>query len=156
MDLGTEYAMTKTPDGAPVVRQDALLSLLKGYKAIAAQPNQRPPLGPDGQPMLWNEKRGWFPRDSRRSPTTAARSSGRPLKELEARQRSVGRRIRHDDRDAELHAERELIDGASSTAWKWCRLFSRGEPWPGVDATDDQRTGWRLYNRGLVSLRPGS
>jgi hypothetical protein len=124
MGLETEYAMTKTRHGAPVVRRDAVLSLLKGMKALLAQPGRRPPLDSNGESMLWNEKRGWFPRDSRSSPTIARRSSGRPLKKWEARQRSVGRQVRHDDRDAELRAERELIDGASANAWRWARMFS--------------------------------
>ena len=56
-----EYAMLKTPAGVPVVRSAALESFEK-FQAAIERAGGRAPRGADGERMLWNEQRGWFPR----------------------------------------------------------------------------------------------
>jgi hypothetical protein len=65
-DESIEYAMMRTADGIPVPRTQALRELEK-FRRVIAQAGGRAPLGSDGRSMVWNEARGWFPRDERRA-----------------------------------------------------------------------------------------
>lgn len=141
-----EYAMLRTPDGAAVPRTAAKQSLQKAKEALA-RAGGRPPSGPDGEPMLWSEQRGWFPRDER-----APRRAGRPLSELIARQRFREHVIRQDHLDREIRVDHALLRGASPLAWCYARQFRhRLDPQPSFDAPADMLTGWRLALRGFDS-----
>jgi hypothetical protein len=143
-----ECAMLKTADGAAVPRPGAQRSLLKGLVALAAA-GGRVPTGPDGTPMLWNERHGWFPRGGNEGKT---RRAGRPIAELMKRQTFVSHKIRQDRLDREIRADDALIRGASPLAWLYARQFRRGFlPQPPLDASADELTGWRLARRGYDS-----
>jgi hypothetical protein len=138
--------MLKTAAGTAVPRPEAQRSLGHALEALALA-GGRPPLGPDGTPMLWNEGRGWHPRDG-----DEPRGAGSPLAELMKRQTFLSHKIRQDRLDREIRADDALIRGASPLAWLYARQFRRGFlPQPPLDASADELTGWRLARRGYDS-----
>jgi hypothetical protein len=141
-DDDIEFAAVKRDDGTPIVRSAARRSFER-FKAALAQAGGRPPLGLDGQPMSWNRERGWFTGTDERE-----RHRPRTLADMTARQALVDASIRQGRVDGEMADDRELIAAACPLAWNFARSFAAGAPWPGSDADEVMRIGWRLARRG--------
>jgi len=141
-----ELATLKFANGDPVPRTAALPSFEKAKRAFA-RAGGRAPLGRDGQPMLWSEHDGWHERSGVSRATHRAR--GRPIAELEARQRFIGYQIRQDRLSATINEERDLLRSASLMAWHWAKMFGHGlMAQPSFDSPKDVLVGWRLARRG--------
>jgi hypothetical protein len=139
-----EYAMLKTPDGTRIERTEATRSLAKGFLALQAA-GGRVPCDASGQPMLWNERRGWHPREG----ADETRRAGRPLSYFTRRQLFRDLQIRQERLGREIAFERDLLRTASPLAWRAARLFRHGlAPQPGLDAPAYMLVGWRLHRRG--------
>jgi hypothetical protein len=157
LDQSWEYAALSRDDGTPISRPAAMRSLEKFKQALQANGGHAP-MGRDGQPMAWNESRGWFPR------STAPAPGGRRLADAMRQQIRVTQAIRFDERahgepvtdlSRRLHAQRrarleqeradaarrdaaaiERYASASEDALAWMARYVAGwvgSPHPSVD-----------------------
>ncbi len=150
-----ELATIRFANGDPVPRTAAHRSFALAKRALA-QAGGRPPRGPDGNAMVWNELRGWFPRDSSedRAPVghwATLRSQSRGVRtdaERRARHEQFGREIRQDRVNAMMGEERDLLRSATPWAWMWARQFSMDGTAPSLNSTNDKLVGWRIARYG--------
>jgi hypothetical protein len=149
MDNEWEYAALKRDDGTPIPRTAARRSFEKFQAAVRAA-GGRAPTGPNGQPMVWNEARGWFPR------STPTPSEGTPrLKAMLQQQLRVMQEIAADARLARgetdlgrrLHAKRARLAGRTSRRREARRRRDRAvrmgqRERPGLDGALSGGVGW--------------